>query len=240
MQLEKLLKNFYLDDNERELIKKGDIVKDWTNASIESKKQYVPKSFKDVATTILNGHFSVEVDGNIVRKIYPVCVELYYHEESGSDAIKDYIVYHRNKPKRFNTKPSLFKNIVLNAHQSGIDIAFEHESMIDGQFVQVRASALIRGFKVEVINSEYDVETVDIDATRIDKRSTYLYNALLSNLPILEGFSIKWVDGELHTGELDMKYRQNVFPYEVNSNGVPERIKKEISNDGRCWQFFYK
>ena len=239
MELEKILNNFQLTTEERELIKCGDLIKDFKNRETKHLQKYVPESFKNIARALLGGYFEVQVGGNIVRKIYPSCVELYYHEESGTDAIKDYIVYHRNRPKTFNAQPSLFKHSVINAHQSGVDIAFEHERIINNDNVQVRASALIRGFRVEVLDPEYDVDTVDIDVSKVDGRSTYFYNALFSNLPIIEGFSIRWVDGTERNDELTMNFIQNVLPFEASRKDSRKVDEKGIMNDGRCWQFRY-
>ena len=239
MNLENTLNGFQLAAEERELIKSGDKIMNFRNRDTEKLIKYVPESFKDVARAILGGFFEVRVGKNVVRKIYPSCIEIYYHEESGLDPIKDFIVYHRNRPKKFNAQPSLFKNNVINAHQSGIDIAFEHRTNINNEEIQVRASALIRKFKVEVIDTQYDVDTVDIDVTKNDGRSTYFYNALFSNLPVFEGFSIKWVNGKDRNGELKMNFRQNVMPFETDEIDSHKVDEKGILNDGRCWQFYY-
>ena len=239
MDLENILTNFQLTTEDRELIKSGDLIKDFKNLETKHLLKYVPESFKNIARAILDGYFEVRVEGHIVRKIYPSCVEVYYHEESGTDAIKDFIVYHRDRPKKFNAQPSLFKHCVVNTHQSGVDIAFEHEALINNQNVQVRASALIRRFRVEVLDAEYDVDTVDIDVSKIDGRSTYFYNALFSNLPIFEGFSIKWVDGAERNDELTMNFRQNVMPFVACGQDSHKVDEKGILNDGRCWNFRY-
>lgn len=239
MELEKLLKNFQLSKEERELIISGDNIADFRNPDIQQQKKYVPESFKNIARCILNGRFEVRVGKVAVRKIYPACVEIYYHEESGKDAIKDYIVYHRNKPKKFNAKPSPLNIGSINAHQSGIDITFEHLTNINNEQVVVRASALIRGFKVEEIDSEYSVNTVDIDVTKVDGRSTYLYNALLSNLPVFDGLSIQWKDGTERTDTLEMSYRQNVKPFETYGDDSRKIEECGIVSDGRCWKFNY-
>ena len=131
------------------------------------------------------------------------------------------------------------KHSVINAHQSGVDIAFEHERIINNDNVQVRVSALIRGFRVEVLDPEYDVDTVDIDVSKVDGRSTYFYNALFSNLPIIEGFSIRWVDGTERNDELTMNFIQNVLPFEASRKDSRKVDEKGIMNDGRSWQFRY-
>ena len=239
MELEKILNNFQLTSEERELIKSGDLIKDFKNQDSKQLQKYVPDTFKKIARAILGGYFEVQVGGNVVRKIYPSCVEIYYHEESGIDAIKDYIVYHRNRPKKFNSQPSLFKHCVINTHQSGVDIAFEHETIINNENVKVRSSALIRGFRVEAINAEYAVDTVDIDVSKVDERSTYFYNALFSNLPVFEGFTIKWMDGNEKDDQLKMTFRQNVMPFEADEKDSHKIDEQGILNDGRCWQFHY-
>lgn len=158
----------------------------------------VPITFKLIAYNILSGHFLVS---NKI-KVFPTCVEIYYHEEA-ADGIKDYIVYHRNTPK--DPDKPIFGFGILHNHVSGIDITFEH--MMNGQ--AVRASALIREFRVE--------------GHKIEKRSTYLYDALYSQFNIFDGFSIKWCDGPEENdpyADIDTKVavgvRKNVSKYEID------------------------
>lgn len=133
--------------------------------------------------------------------------------------IHDFIVYHRNKP--FTAEVPLFgKTAVLNNHQSGIDIAFEFspEEMINRQKINVRASALIRGFY------RFDTQTVD-------DHSTHIYDCLYPYSPITdEGMQIKWTDDD-PTADLEIEpmKRQNVFQYEVCAEADKD-WKKELLN----------
>lgn len=108
-----------------------------------------PKEFEKVAKAILNGHFCVESSGKEIN-IFPVCVEIYYHEEQNG-GIKDPIVYHRNRKKKSREDyPLVFPKGVLHNHVSGVDITFESEPDSRNKYVTgvVRASALIRAFDV--------------------------------------------------------------------------------------------
>ena len=107
------------------------------------------KSLRKWPKAILNGHFCVESSGKEIN-IFPVCVEIYYHEEQNG-GIKDPIVYHRNrKKKRREDYPLVFPKGVLHNHVSGVDITFESEPNSRNKYVTgvVRASALIRAFDV--------------------------------------------------------------------------------------------
>ena len=240
MKLEELIKNFRLKPEERKTIIGGDKAKDQSN-----KEQFIPASFKEIAKCILSGHFEVSVENKVVRNIYPTCVEIYYHEESDDeDAIKDYIVYHRNTPSEHL---NLFQPGTINAHQSGIDITFEHQ---DCNGNVVRASALIRKFRIDFENNDYMVESTKYP--KEDDRSTFLYEALFTNLPICKGFMIKWKDEEDKELEIKYDFRQNVLPYKLAADCSEEEKKNKPTdyaykakdegpkNDGRCWQFSKK
>ena len=229
MKLEELIKNFRLKPEERKLIIDGD------NAKNENdKEQFVPASFKEIAKCILSGCFEIKEGDDIVRRVYPTCVEIYYHEESDEeDAIKDYIVYHRNNRNKIHKTPGTFKLGSFNAHQSGIDITFEHQ---DSNGNVVRASALIRGYKMkikdEMEKGRYkDNSPLFVKDEDVDNRSTYLYEALFADLSIIKGFSIQWKDRDETIEMTEPTYRKNVLPYDKNTNE---------KNDGRCWQFSIK
>ena len=224
MKLEELIKNFRLDSEERR------------NCINDNK---VPESFKNIAQCILSGRFEVR-EGNVpIRKVYPTCVEIYYHEESDEeDAIKDYIVYHRNNRNKIHKTPGTFKLGSFNTHQSGIDITFEHQ---DSNGNVVRASALIRGFKMEIEN-KMEIDRYEknnplyINNKEVDNRSTYLYEALFADLSIIKGFSIQWIDGNETIEMTEPTFRKNVLPYDKNTHQKNTHEK----NDGRCWQFSKK
>ena len=232
MKLEEIIKNFRLNSEKRDLIINGDNVKEESN-----KDEYVPEPFKKIAKCILSGHFKVTEGNKVVRRVYPTCVEIYYHEEA-EDAIKDYIVYHRNKGDK---SPGIFCSGSFNTHQSGIDITFEHR---DHNGNIVRASALIREYKMVDERIDKEGSPLYVKNKKVDNRSTYLYEALFADLSIIKGFSIQWVDGE-DNGEKDTEmtaptYRKNVLPH--NEKGKIEKDKdgKIFKNDGRCWQFSRK
>ncbi len=232
--LEKFSKNG-LSQKERQLIIESD------NKECPQSTD-VPITFKLIAYNILSGHFLVS---NKI-KVFPTCVEIYYHEEA-ADGIKDYIVYHRNTPK--DPDKPIFGLGILHNHVSGIDITFEH--MVNGQ--AVRASALIREFRAEGIEKDKDNYKDGED------RSTYLYDALFSQFNIFEGFSIKWCDGPEENSpyaDIDNKVtvgvRKNVAKYEINKETNKEAkmgpsqdrtLNTEDNKHFQCqrrWQFKLK
>ena len=163
------------------------------------------KLFEPIAKHLLcGGCFEVKSGDKLIRRIFPYTVEFYYHEEEG--IVKDPIVYHKNKPDYF--KPG-----TINAHQSGIDITFENE------IAKYRASALIRAFRVKEgddINAQY---------SDVDRRSTYLYDYLLTNIPM--PITIEWVS--LDTGinvEPIKGYRVNVHKYDSKQEKTKELDRK--------------
>ena len=177
------------------------ILKDFQNKQPEllsmdakTKIDKLGEVFKDVAKQLLNGGcFVVHSNGVEYRKVYLHTLEFYYHEEEGD--LKDYIVYHRNKPTKLLP---YFKLGTLNAHQSGIDITFESE---DGKY---RASALVRAFEVN---------------GKIDTRSTYLYDQLFTDVPL--PFSVEW-KSEKREGNLYQGYRVNVHLYNKDEKPLKE------------------
>ena len=179
--------------------------------------------FKPIAKQLLfGGSFVVYSKEKPVRRVYPHCVEFYYHEES-EGGFKDYIVYHRNKVSVKKDKCTVvpkdyFPIGSINTHQSGIDITFESET---GQY---RASALIRAFRYEEGNKEI-----------VDSRSTYLYDQLFTGLQM--PITIQWEDNDsMPDLEPKIGYRVNVFKYEpeLGVYGKPVQTKKQ---DCRPWAF---
>lgn len=194
--------------------------------------QEAPELFKQAARAILSGCFLVKSGSKEVR-IYPTCVEIYYHEECG-DGVKDPIVYHRNRPQK--SEPC-FPLGVLHNHVSGIDITFEHDIDNPSNPV-VRASALIREFR---IGKEGANET----------RSTYLYQALYGQFSIFDGFTVSWEDGDEQRELSEPTVRKNVAVYEEKgadfekipykdshkANGVLKCQSTKHIQDLRKWQF---
>ena len=200
-----------------------------------------PKEFEKVAKAILNGHFCVESSGKEIN-IYPVCVEIYYHEEQDG-GVKDPIVYHRNRKKKSgDDNPPIFTTKgVLHNHVSGIDITFESEAKSKNKYVTgiVRASALIREFMVKdkdgnIIKAVKNGKEVDTD-----DRSTYLYQALFGQFSIFDGgFTVKWIDGkkkDFDEMKLKSRPRKNVMEYEYESDKSDYRKKGEQCK--RAWRF---
>ena len=173
----------------------------------------VPSEFTEIAKLVFSGHFLVSSATESV-KVYPTCIEFYWHEEQGG--IKDYIVYHRNSGK---SKPAIFPHGILHNHVSGIDLTFEQG---DNPESAIRASMLIREYKVvkngKIISDE--------------KRSTYLYEALYGQFSVFDGgFSVKWEEDEnVHNTVSDANCtpRYNVARYMENNKG---EIVKELAGE---------
>ena len=163
--------------------------------------------FEPIAKHLLCcGCFEVYSGNKLIRRIFPYTVEFYYHEEEG--IVKDPIVYHKNKPDYF--KPG-----TINAHQSGIDITFENND----DDAKYRASALIRAFRVKEgddINTKY---------SDVDRRSTYLYDYLLTNIPM--PITIEWVSLDTGINDEPIKgYRVNVHKYDSKQEKTKELDRK--------------
>ena len=212
--LKKVLEKFSLSTESRNRL---------LNGCIES-----PEEFREGAQAILSGHFLVQQKNKSVR-VYPTCIEFYYHEEFDG-GVFDPIVYHRNK-KGKDSIPA-FNLGVLHNHVSGIDITFEKGNE---PRIACRASALIREFRIEGRN-------------KIETRSTYLYEALYSQFSIFDGgFNVSWQDGDTINIKVS-GYRKNVAQF-VMSNG--KYVKKKYDDgkhktssgyiqDERKWQFKIK
>jgi len=178
-----------------------------------------PGAFCRVAECMLAGHFLV-TDGQKNVFVYPTILEFYYHEEK-KEGIKDPIVYHKN-PKTSKTQKPLIPTGFLHNHVSGIDLTFEHEN--DGL---VRASVLIREFRVEVPFSEpYDdvernmlssMKAFNITPGTNDEHSTRMYAALFSSFSIFgDGFNVRWEDGSSAAEVEFVSPRKNVYQYDIN------------------------
>lgn len=227
--------------------------------------------FTPIAKAILNGYFEVRKGNTPIKFVRPTKVEFYYHEEftdkeemkkeSVTEAleqlyssnetydetllIKDYIVYHQNALQAPHFP--LFEVGTLNNHISGIDITFEHKSIVNSKEVNVRASALIRGFYVYTDKKECEVGLPipskykdSEDLKYPEDRCTFLYDHLYGTSPIFEdGFTIKWIDcpGSLEPYQAP---RKNVWQYtaikDIKNNNI--KIKKTKIPDNRKFQYF--
>lgn len=215
MILKEVLEQFSLSEESRKALISG---------SLEA-----PREFKTVAAAILSGCFVVRQLGGEKKavRVYPTCVEIYYHEEGRE--IKDPIVYHRNRKTKTTEKNyEVFLLGKLHNHVSGIDITFEKGEKSE---TAVRASALIREFRIE-------------EHEKVENRSTYLYEALYSQFSIFDGgFSVVWEDGtekEVDNGSP----RKNVAMFDKKDDDYVKRHKEQPAKgfvpDERKWQFRLK
>lgn len=202
MILKEVLEQFSLSEESREALISG---------SLDA-----PREFKTVATAILSGCFVVRQLGGEKKtvRVYPTCVEIYYHEEGHK--ITDPIVYHRNRKTKTTEKNyEVFLLGKLHNHVSGIDITFEKGEKSEEA---VRASALIREFRIE-------------GHEEVEERSTYLYEALYSQ------FSI---EKEVDNGSP----RKNVAAFDAKDDDFVKRPKEQPAKgfvpDERKWQFRLK
>ena len=165
---------------------------------------------KDV---LLGGYFKI----NGMRRIYPLEIEFYYHEE-GEDGLKDPVMYHTADHEK--VAPEYFPLGALNCHLSGIDVTFENKEK------QYRASFLIRKYRVcEYESGEW------VEKKECEKRSTYIYEDMFMNIPLSDGINVKWVDVKPINPAEDIysKPRINVAEYERDNNGKFRKV--EISGD---------
>lgn len=186
---------------------------------VDTRIDKLGKEFEEIARQLLYGDCFVVYSGDKeFRRVYLHTVEFYYHEEAGD--LKDYIVYHKHKRKNQEVirEVDYFTLGTLNAHQSGIDITFESDA---GQY---RASALVRAFMVKENGTK-----------RVDRRSTYLYDELFTNVPM--PIKVEWKP-ETQQGPVHQGYRVNVFMYDpdtLDKDGNP--AKNEKCPDKKPWAF---
>lgn len=211
--------------------KERDAAKDQGRLSIA----FLSQQFGIIAQHLIYcGHFEVRSNGKIIRCIRLDTVEFYYHEEEDG-AIKDYIVYHRNKDKTPDVYLEAFPIGSLNTHVSGLDITFEDQS----DKPKYRASVLIRAFRVE---EKEHIKGLHHCPNEGEKRSTYMYEHLFMGIPITDGVQIQWVVDSEHTDSIPNKgYRVNVHKYVIGKNGLPEKRVKEKDSadylDRKGWAF---
>ena len=225
--------------------------------TVKKKEDYLTEKFKELATKMIYGGYFEVISGNdVVRQIYIHTVEFYYHEESPEEdpnAVRDYIVYHRNARKsKSNPNPTdnplpPFPIGSLHTHISGIDITFEDNESFDQKnkkFIpKYRASALIRSFRVVDLTKTKKDELKSKETEKPDNHSTHLYNALFMDTPVRDylNIRIKWIDFKKWKGDfLDQNHRKNVGEYfnKKDRNGNPMYIKKDpFKQDERPWAF---
>ena len=171
--------------------------------------------FEIIAKVVLFGG-CFEING--IRRIYPLEIEFYYHEEK-EDGLKDPVMYHTSDHENNKHLP-YFPLGALNCHVSGIDVTFENKDK------EHRASFLIRKYKVcEYENGKWEVKK---DKER-EERSTYIYEDMFMNISLFDGINIRWVSAESVNPpqEVNVKPRINVAEYEMDDNG------KYIKTDGQ-------
>ena len=198
----------------------------------EERKKNLYGAFQQLAGKLLyGGHFVVaDENDSVIRKVFLHGVEFYYHEENDGK-VKDYIVYHRNpeNPKKKPNPLPPFPTGSLHTHVSGVDITFEDQNEKAPDY---RASALVRAFKVEEVKHVPGLLFSD----KVDKRSTYFYNALFMGANILGGHQMKvyWKDNNVkECPKLEGEPRQNVGEF----NPITHKKEKKFKQDMRPWAF---
>lgn len=180
----------------------------------KEKLSHLSSQFEAIAKDgLLGGCFEI----NGVRRIFPLEIEFYYHEE-GEDGLKDPVMYHTDDHEK--VAPKYFPLGALNCHLSGIDVTFENKEK------QYRASFLIRKYRVcEYESGEW------VEKKECEKRSTYIYEDMFMNIPLSDGINVKWVNVEPinPAEEILSKPRINVAEYERDNNGKFRKV--EISGD---------
>ena len=182
----------------------------------KEKLSNLSSQFKAIAKDVLLGG-CFEING--VRRIYPLEIEFYYHEE-GEDRLKDPVMYHTadHEGKMLDYYPLGS----LNCHTSGMDITFENQEK------QYRASFLIRKYRV----CEYEGGAWKVmNNKECEKRSTYIYEDMFMNIPLSDGINVKWISSETSNIAKDIlcKPRINVAEYIKDKDG--KFTKFEITKD---------
>ena len=180
----------------------------------KEKLSHLSSQFEAIAKdVILGGCFEI----NGMRRIYPLEIEFYYHEE-GENGLKDPVMYHTDDHEK--VAPKYFPLGALNCHLSGIDVTFENKEK------QYRASFLIRKYRVcEYESGEW------VEKKECEERPTYIYEDMFMNIPLFDGITVKWISGETvnPTKEIVRKQRINVAEYKRDNDG--KFTKVEITKD---------
>lgn len=185
--------------------------------------------FENIANKIIGGSY-FEING--IRRIYPLEIEFYYHEE-GEDGLKDPVMYHTNNHE--GKQVEYYPLGSLNCHVSGIDVTFENKEK------QYRASFLIRKYKVCKYNGEKWEEK-----KACEKRPTYIYDDMMMLISLSDGISIEWKPTEsVNASAMKIKPRINVAEYKRNEVGKYEKIIiseskfRTLSKEEKCEYFSY-
>ena len=261
--LKKHLEKFeWGEDGRQKMSAKLDAIKKGKTLNTdEGRKEYsdvIGKCFLPCAQAILAGHFCVKNnEGEVVRKIYPTVIELYYHEEK-EDGFKDPIMYHTKDRKYYdyylnkqghltqhgkNSRNYFEKRGIsdlpyfplgsLNPHASGIDITFENPDK------QYRASFLIREYDF------YSVEKEEVLGFFHCPNSTDIYDdMLISGISLENADWLDWVEGDVMAQEPEPEeyfkkhctFRKNVPAYEPanvhpGDKHCPKLWRKRIKAD---------
>ena len=176
----------------------------------KEKLSHLSSQFEAIAKDVLLGG-CFEING--VRRIYPLEIEFYYHEE-GENGLKDPVMYHTadHEGKMLDYYPLGS----LNCHISGMDVTFENQEK------QYRASFLIRKYRVcEYESGEW------VEKKECEKRSTYIYEDMFMNIPLFDGITVKWISGETVnlTKEIVRKQRINVAEYKRGNDGKFKKVE---------------
>ena len=176
----------------------------------KEKLSNLSSQFEAIAKDVLLGG-CFEING--VRRIYPLEIEFYYHEE-GENGLKDPVMYHTadHEGKMLDYYPLGS----LNCHISGMDVTFENQEK------QYRASFLIRKYRVcEYESGEW------VEKKECEKRSTYIYEDMFMNIPLSDGITVKWISGETvnPTKEIVRKQRINVAEYKRDNDGKFTKVE---------------
>ena len=176
----------------------------------KEKLSHLSSQFEAIAKDVIPG-------GCFERRIYPLEIEFYDHEE-GENGLKDPVMYHTDDHEK--VAPKYFPLGALNCHLSGIDVTFENKEK------QYRASFLIRKYRVcEYESGEW------VEKKECEERPTYIYEDMFMNIPLSDGINVKWVNVEPinPAEEILSKPRINVAEYERDNNGKFRKV--EISGD---------
>ena len=176
----------------------------------KEKLSNLSSQFEAIAKDVLLGG-CFEING--VRRIYPLEIEFYYHEE-GENGLKDPVMYHTadHEGKMLDYYPLGS----LNCHISGMDVTFENQEK------QYRASFLIRKYRVcEYESGEW------VEKKEFEKLSTYIYEDMFMNIPLSDGITVKWISGETvnPTKEIVRKQRINVAEYKRDNDGKFTKVE---------------
>ena len=180
----------------------------------KEKLSSLSSQFEAIAKDIIHGG-CFEING--VRRIYPLEIEFYYHEE-GENGLKDPVMYHTDDHE--GKQLDYYPLGSINCHLSGIDVTFENEEK------QYRASFLVREYRV----CEYEFGEWVEKKVR-EQRPTYLYEDMFMNIPVFDCIDVKWVNvAPINPAEdIFSKPRINVAEYERDNEGKFKKV--EISED---------